>query len=317
MLSFEERELARELHELGARIVVPRAVSRRTGTGIPLLALLLALAAIVVFVAVIARDDDTSNTANPPSPSATRSSRPSATTGVIASPTPSHRATPYAALPSQILPTPGTTYAVTGTITELGADGNQHPVSGARIDVFVTRDRTGYHWMSDVTDATGRYELWGIPAGATATLYAAADDGAGHATSVQPCAHQLVMLADESVDIEIVPIAAGGDAASAAVERQRSASLRLGGEPLIDGQVFERAADGSRIAVPNAMVWIGGDTEPLIAVTLTDSRGNYVMCAPPKPLEHDLEATAPGYRSSKAMPYDYGNGLTVDFEMSR
>ncbi|HYK99044.1 MAG TPA: carboxypeptidase-like regulatory domain-containing protein [Candidatus Acidoferrales bacterium] len=317
MLSFEERELARRFHELGAQIVVPEATTRRTRVGIPLLVLLVTLTAIAVVLLLIVRGDDTSNTANPPSPSATRSSRPSAAAGVIASPTPSHRATPYGALPSQILPTPGTTYTVTGTITELEADGNQHPVNGARIDVFVRGERGGYHWMSDVTDATGRYELWGIPAGATATLYAAADDGAGHASSVQPCAHQLVMLADESVDIEIVPMAAGGDAASAAVKRQRSPSLRLGGEPLIDGQVFERAADGSRIAVPNAMVWIGGDTEPLIAVTLTDARGNYVMCAPPKPLEHDLEATAPGYRSSKAMPHENSNGLTVDFEMSR
>ena len=312
MLSFEERELARQFRELGARIVVPRAAPQRGRAGIPLLALLVALAAIAIVVAIVARGDDSWNTASPPSPRESRPASPSGTAGVVASPTPSHRATPYGGLPSQILPPPGTTHSVTGTITELGADGLQHPVTGARIDVWVDLPSgTGYHWMSDVTDASGRYELWGIPAGATATLYA------GTAATLQPCAHQTRMDGDASLDIEVVPVAGGSAAVRAAVGRWYDAQ-RLGRVPLIiSGQAFERAADGGRIPVPDARVWIGGDMEPLIAVTFTDARGNYVMCAPAKPLEHELVATAAGYRSSKALPYDYGNGLTVDFEMSR
>lgn len=315
MLSFEERELARRFHELGARIVVPEAPRRRPASIAPLVAAIAALVVIVIVLVAIIRPDDTSNTASPTSPSPRPSPTASASSSVIASSTPLHRATPYGQLPPQILPSPGTTaYTITGMITQLGPDGQQHPINGARIDVFVTSPNgSGYHWMSDETGATGVYQLWGIPRGSTATLYAVTTDPVTHAgTSLQPCAYQFGMFDDEYVDIEIVPMSAGGAAATAAARR----GARLHPNDQISGQVFERQSDGTRSAVPNAMVWVGGDMEPVTATTITDTDGNYLICGI-KNVRHEFTATASGFTGSKALVTSDANGITIDFEMSR
>ena len=173
------------------------------------------------------------------------------------SPTPSHRATPYTGLPSStFLATPGVTWTITGTITELGPQGQQ-PVAGARIDVFLYSSRRGGHWMTDVTEADGRYELWGIPTGAIAVLYAGKRTG----DYLQPCVHEVTVTSDMSRDIEIVPKAAGGAAASAAARR--------GTGPFLTGVVFEQLADGTSVPIPNALVWIGGDMTPVGATAST------------------------------------------------
>lgn len=317
MLSFEERELARQFRDLGARIGVPDRPRRRMGVRVPVIAIAAALLVLLVVVITVARSDDTSKTTSPtsPSPPATPSATPSS--GVIASATPSHRATPYTQVPPELQPSPGANYTIAGTVVQLGADGNEHPVSGARVDVFVNVDRGGYHWMTDVTDATGRYELWGIPARVIATVYASTYDSATRTNnSLQPCAHQIRMTEDVALDIDIVPISAGGEAATAAAYRVAARSLRVGGAPLLGGVVFERASDGTRIGVPNARVTIGGDMEPVIATTLTDAQGRYVVCDLPS-LQHEFFAEAQGFRVGRPIPWNDGMQNLVDFEMSR
>lgn len=305
MLSFEERDLARRMRELGARIVVPETPRRRSASVVPLLAAIAALVVVLIVLVAIVRSDDTFNTASPSSPSPRPSPSVSPSSGVIATPTPSHRATPYGGLPPQLLPSPGPTYTISGTITQLGPDGQQHPVPGARIDVWVGLDGRGYHWMGDRTDIDGRYELWGIPRGSRATLYASSDG------SLQPCAHQIAMFDDESEDIEIVP-SGGAAAAGAAVGR----GARLRPSAVIYGQVFERGPDGARVAVSNAMIWVGGDTEPVTATTIADSNGNYVICGIAD-LRHEFIATAPGFSGSKPIVSADANGVEIDFEMIR
>ena len=314
MLSLEERELARQFRELGARIVVPAVPRRRSGASIPVLAVLATLLVILVVVITVTRADDRSNTASPTTASPTASPR--ASSGAIATATPSHRATPFGQLPPRIVPSGGTTFTVSGVIQQTGPDGLLHPVNGARIDVFVNlTDGAGYHWMSDVTDATGRFELWGIPAGALATLYAATADPVTHAAnSLQPCAHQVRVTEDVSVDVEIVPMSEGPAAATAAAYRGAQSPVRASMGPVMGGQAFERDADGTRVGVPNAMVSIGGDIEPLLATTLTNADGRYVICGVPT-LQHDFSASKPGFSVVKPIPGFDENEKWVDFEM--
>ena len=316
MLSLEERELTRQFRDLGARIVVPVMPRRRTGTPIPVLAILAALLVVLVVVITVTRSDDRSNTASPTSPSPTAT--PSASSGAIATATPSHRATPFGQLPPRIVPSGATTFTVSGVIRQIGPDGLLHPVDGARIDVFVSLpDGAGYHWMSDVTDPTGRFELWGIPAGALATLYAGTADPVSHiSSSLQPCAHQPRVTEDMSVDIEIVPMSAGPAAATAAAYRGAQSPTRASMGPVIGGQAFERDADGARVGVPNAMVSVGGDMEPLVATTLTDADGRYVICGVSS-LQHEFFASRAGFSVVKPIPGFDSNERWVDFEMSR
>ena len=269
MLSFEERELARQFRELAARIVVPDVPRARVGTRVPVVAIVATLIVLLVIVITVTQADERSNTASPtsPSPSAT----PSPTAGVLATATPSHRATPYAGLPSStFLATPGVTYTITGIITELGPRG-QTPVAGARIDVFLYASSRGGHWMSDVTEADGRYELWGIPVNATAVLYVSKGDGLVY---LQPCVHQISVTRDVSHDVEIVPRSAGAEAAIAAARR--------GTGSFITGVVFERQADGTRVPSPNAVVAVGGDMDPLSATTIAGADGSYLLCGVPR-----------------------------------
>ena len=310
MLSFEERELARQFHELGTRIFVP-PTPRRTTQRLSVFALCAVLVVIAIAVLVVIAGDG-SNSAKPSSPTPAR--QPSSSAGVTASATPSHRATPFGQIPPQILSSASTTYTVTGTITELGPDGQQHPVDGAHIDVFVnTSNGTGYHWMTDVTDATGRYELWGIPPLAKITLFAYELNATHTVTTLQPCAHQEQVLADDSLDIEIVLQSAGAAAAAAVAARGLPTSRA---NPEISGQAFERTPDGTRVAVPGAMVYVGGDMEPITATTITDNNGNYAICGI-RDVRHEFSASAPGFSAAKPITSADVNGIIVDFELSR
>lgn len=305
MLSFDERDLASQMRALAASIVVPPAPPMATRTRLPLLPAVAALVVLMVIATTVAqlatRNGDRLHPSSPFPASPTLSPSPSP------SPTPSHRATPYTGLPSStFLATPGVTHTITGTLTELGAQGQQ-PVAGARIDVFLYSSRRGGHWMSDVTEADGRYELWGIPTDAIAVLYAGkADPG-----YVQPCVHQLTVTSDTSQDIEIVPISAGGAAAGAAARR--------GTGPFVTGTVFALGPDGTRLPIPSAMVGLGGDMTPVTAATLTDADGRYVLCGVPHGT-NEFGVTAQGYDIAKnPMPrtIDVSGDMAVDVELKR
>lgn len=307
MLSFDERELGRQMQQLAATIVVPPAPSIGRRGRVPLWPVLASLAVAVIVLATVAqlapRGRDTLSPRSPapgviitPSPSPSPSPTPSP-----ASPTPSHRATPYTGLPSStFLATPGVTWTITGTITELGAQGQQ-PVAGAHISVYLYSSRRGGHWMTDVTEADGRYELWGIPTGAVAVLYA------GKGATLQPCVHEVTVTNRTSLDIEIVPEAAGGAAASAAARR--------GTGPFLTGVVFEQLADGTSVPIPNAEVTIGGDMTPLGATTITDPDGRYLVCGIRGNNEFYVGAT--GFRKNSVREIDVSADMTLDVQMKR
>lgn len=303
MLTFDERELGRQMRELAATIVVPTAppiAARRRVSLWPALASVAVLVIVLATVSQLATRDDQRLSPSSPAP-VTPSPCPSA------SPTPSHRSTPYPGLPSStFFPTSCVTHTITGTITELGPQG-QRPVEGARVDVYVIASQRSGHWMSDVTEADGRYELWGIFTDAIAVVYAGKGDG----LYVQPCVHQVTVTSDMSVDIEIVSRSAGGAAANDAARR--------GTGSFLTGVVFGEGPDGTRAPIPDAMVFLDGNITALNATAITDANGRYVLCGIPNG-SHELAAIAAGgYDISKNPPrtIDIAGDMTLDVGLKR
>jgi hypothetical protein len=308
VLSFEEREFGRRMQGLAAMVVVPPAPPLAARGSFPLLPVLASVTvAMVVLVIVGQIATREGNTLSPRSPAPVVTTTPTPSRSPVATPTPSHRATPFAGLPSStFLATPGVTHTISGTITELGPQGQQ-PVAGARIDVYLYASGRSGHWMSDVTEADGRYELWGIPSGAIAVLYAGKDNG----EYVQPCVHEVTVTSDMSLDFEIVPRSAGGAAANAAARR--------GPGTFLTGVVYGQLPDGTRAPLPDAMVALDGDVAPLAADTITDADGRYVLCGIPRG-SHDFAAIAEGgYDIFKNPPrsIDVAGDMTLDVELRR
>ena len=315
MLTFDERELGRQMRELAATIVVPTAPPIATRGRFPLWPALASVAVLVIVLATVSqlatRDGQTLSPGSP-TPVSTATATPPVTPSPCpsVSPTPSHRATPYPGLPSAtFFPAPCVTHTITGTITELGAQG-QRPVEGARVYVYLYAPNRSGHWMSDVTGADGRYELWGIFTNAIAVLNASKGDSLVD-WYWQPCAHKVTVTRDMSVDIEIVPQSAGGAAANAAARR--------GPGPFLTGVVFGQSPDGTRAPIPNAMVSLDGDMAPFAGQTITDANGRYVLCGIPVG-SHEFAATAAGgYDISKnpLRSIDIAGDMTLDVELKR
>jgi hypothetical protein len=308
VLTFDERELGRQMRELAATIVVPTAPPIATRGRFPLWPALASVAVLVIVLASVAqlatRDRGTLSPGSPePVPTATAPVTPSPCPS--GSPTPSHRATPYPGLPPPtFFPTSCVTHTITGTITELGPQG-QRPVEGARVYVHLFAPHRSGHWMSDVTGADGRYELWGIFTDAIAVLSVGKGDSLNW--YLQPCLHQVTVTSDMSVDIEIVPRSAGGAAANAAARR--------GTGPFLTGVVFGQGPDGTRVPLPDALVFL----DTAMATTTTDADGRYVLCGIARG-RHELDATAPGgYDISKnpSRTIDIAGDMTLDFDLKR
>jgi len=308
MLTFDERELGRQMRELAATIDVPTAQPIATGGRVPLWPALATVATLVIVLATVAqlatRDGQTLSPGSP-APFATATPPVTPRPCPSASPTPSHRATPYPGLPSStFFPTTCVTHRITGTITELGPQG-QRPVEGARVYVYLYASHRSGHWMSDVTEADGRYELWGIFTDAIAVLSVGKGDSLNWYR--QPCVHEVTVTSDMSVDIEIVPQSAGGAAANAAARR--------GTGPFLTGVVFGQGTDGTRAPIPDAMVFL----DDAFATTITDADGRYVLCGIPRG-SHEFAATAAGgYDISKNPPrtIDIAGDMTLDVELKR
>jgi hypothetical protein len=309
VLSFEERELGQRMKGLAAVVVVPPAPPLAARGRVPLLPVLVSVtvaAVVLVTVGQIATREG--NTLSPRSPAPAVTATPTPSESPAATPTQSHRATPFTGLPSStFLATPGVTHTITGTITELGPQGQQ-PVAGARIDVYLYSSSRSGHWMSDVTETNGRYELWGIPSGAIALLYAGKGNDLEY---VQPCVHEVTVTNDVSLDIEIVPRLAGGAAANAAARR--------GSATFLTGVVYGQPPDGTRAPLPDAVVWLDGDMTPLAATTITDPDGRYVLCGIPRG-RHDFAVTAEGGYDILKNPQrsiDVAGDMTLDVELRR
>jgi len=275
---------------------------------IKVFAALIAVTAIAAGIVLTAQRDGGMSTVVDPS---TPVSSVSAGASLSASPTPTHRATPNALLPPALHPSG--TRTVTGTIYELGAQGDRHPVSGVSVHVWIFEGRGASPWMTDVTDATGRYELWALPDNASVMIWAARQ---GY---VQPCSASIVVERDSVRDVEIVPTSSGGAAAAAAALR--------GSGPFLTGIVYEQSPDGARIPVANAAVAQGSPSWAVAATTVTDDLGRYLLCAVPAVIDYVFVA-APGLTQATPStctddgcwnyrPRPFGDITILDFEVKR
>jgi hypothetical protein len=156
---------------------------------------------------------------------------------------------------------------LSGTVTD-GTSGT--PIAAARVtlpDSYSFRSTFG-----STTDEKGHYQISGVPDGLQYWVIASAT---GY---LQPCAAQLMMRGDTTVNLQLVP-------AAALSASSHSGLSRIPGTRNAAGFVYRMAADG-RHPVPgvfvgfNALADIG--LSPLeVSRTITDSTGHYALCGLP------------------------------------
>jgi hypothetical protein len=169
-------------------------------------------------------------------------------------------------------PIPPGIYSLSGVITESVPQGSR-PLSGVSVNAWVQTATIGYSYMfaygPRVTDAQGRYELAGIPAGARVRLQVS---GQGY---VQQCATPEVHV-NLSIRLDATLVPRASVSSSPASMPRSSPGFRQ-----ISGVVYEVTAQGRR-PVPDSFV----DYEPIsdvpAAITFTDAQGRFLLCGIPE-----------------------------------
>ena len=173
------------------------------------------------------------------------------------------------------IPAPATVprggFIIRGVVTERTRSGAVRPLVGANVNAWVDTGRLGYSYMwangAQLSDDGGRFALGGLPDSARVIV------DAYKSGYVQQCAAPpLVMDADATVDIELIP----RSLVSVSPEEVRSRP----GFRSISGVVYENTSQGRR---PFAGVFV--DYEPVMdspaAITVTDANGRYLLCGIP------------------------------------
>jgi hypothetical protein len=227
-------------------------------------------------------------------------------TGPTAVPAQNSEQSPPAPAPPRTGPPPIPTgsYSVTGLVTERTPQGVQ-PVSGANVNAWVQTGTLGYSFMfahgPRLTDASGRYQLGNLPAGATFQLQVYKD------SYVQQCATpQLVINADVTQDAGLV-------ARANVSSSPDSAPPSAPGQRWIAGIVYEVLSDGRR-PVGGAFV----DYEPFMdspaAITYTDPQGRFLLCGIPQ-VGTSLIGTSIGPNRYAYQNVPAGPNTTIELEI--
>ena len=123
-----------------------------------------------------------------------------------------------------------------------------------------TTDENGHYQISNLPNLPNGMQSWVL---ASATGY------------LQPCAAQLALHGDTTVNLQLVSSAALSVSSNAA-------SSRIPGTRNAAGFVYRIAADG-RHPVPGVFVALQGpfDSDGTVSTTITDSTGHYALCGLP------------------------------------
>jgi hypothetical protein len=187
-------------------------------------------------------------------------------------PFPTSPSPPLVPRPGPSLPIPAGIYSLSGVITESRPQAGR-PLNGVSVNAWVQTETVGYSYMfaygPRATDAQGRYELAGIPAGARVRLQVS---GQGY---VQQCAAPEVHVNFSGrLDAQLVQRAAVSSSPD-------SVPTSSPGFRHISGVVYDVTAQGRR-PVPDAFV----DYEPIpdspAAITFTDAQGRFLLCGIPE-----------------------------------
>jgi hypothetical protein len=128
------------------------------------------------------------------------------------------------------------------------------------------------------TDAAGVYRFTGVPNGFVILL---TYNIRGY---YQPCAATVSLSADAAVGIDLV-------------SPDSPLLLITSGSPTLFGIVFETTSDGRR-PVAGAEIYLGGDFDPVIATTVSNAVGRYLLCRLPPGVRSHISASKPGYATA-------------------
>ena len=171
------------------------------------------------------------------------------------------------------------------------------PAFGGRVFGWVEHDQSGYSSGVEIS-ATGRYEL---RVATDTTWVSLAGPG------FQPCAVAFSPQGNSTVDINLVV-----DPLALVANLPPGLMLKA---PTLSGTVYEQSPSGRR---PIAGAWVGLDglygDGVVLANTLTDSAGRYVLCGVPQRARTALAAEKLGV--ARVFPFDdFGGKSTFDIEM--
>jgi hypothetical protein len=180
-----------------------------------------------------------------------------------------HNSTDQVSTP--FVPAPADRTPVVVTLSGMVTDGTSGtPIAGARVslpDSYSFRSTFG-----STTDAAGHYRISSLPDG---LQYWVTASTMGY---VQPCAAQLTLHGDTTVNLQLVPAAALSASSNAGVSR-------VPGTRNAAGFVYRVTADGKQ---PVPGVFVGFDAlsdigfSPLdVSTTISDSTGHYALCGLP------------------------------------
>jgi hypothetical protein len=190
--------------------------------------------------------------------------------GLVAGCNNSSNPTPTApGVQSQFNPAPGP-YTISGVVND-----NGQPIANADVNASVESGGAGYRYSSAhgsaQTDASGRYRLTGLQAGAQVWVQL---NASGY---VQPCAASAIISGDSTLDIALVSIA----------NLTASPMPSPPGLRSVSGTVVEMTATGSQPVAGALLTAEAGDNgsiapdENPAAYTYSDAAGRFALCGLP------------------------------------
>jgi hypothetical protein len=211
--------------------------------------------------------------------------------------------------PSSQVPTPPPTptapghWTASGVVTEWTTHG-ERPLADVNVNAWIETVGYGYsYWYLNgrrTTDAQGRYQLTGLPAGGAFQLEVSKD---GYAA--QCAAPPVVVTSDFQLDARLMPRASLSVAPS-------SVPPSVPGFRLISGVVYQSAAEG-REPVADASVDYEPSFDSPAAWTWTDAQGRFLLCGIPQTLTITISAGSNGRVAYLHVPA--GGDATVEIDL--
>lgn len=202
------------------------------------------------------------------------------------------------------------TVTLSGTVIERFSG---QPIQGALVGLsprtYPANRNWNWHAHLSTSDAAGHYRITGIDADfGSFWLYATTQRDLGQYT--QQCAIIVTLDADASQDVTLT-------SRENLVAGNSRLPPRRSGTRTVSGVVFEVTETG-RQPVAGASVGWEGDMDLVVAHTLTDTSGRYLLCGLPETRLNSLFALKTGYsRDGLYRNVDAGSDTMLDIELKR
>lgn len=202
-------------------------------------------------------------------------------------------------IPPTTLPLPATSWTVTGTVWDHGQAGPS-PTSSGVVFGWISNERGGHTTGSIAIGADGRYKF-SVPTDTTRV----------HVNSPknQPCVASVAITGNVTMDVHTVT-----DALQLGAHLPDLLSSQ---QPTLSGMVYEQSSNG-RLPLANTKIYLDGldGLGLIIATTLTDNEGRYVLCSVPPIRGLIVQAALTGFQLFESKG-DLTGVTTLDIEMRR